>query len=215
VHPAVVFAVAALALAGTGAGAGTPPTAVCNDGTLSYARHHQGACSHHGGVRRWLGGSAPVSTPSNPSTGAPVLLAPRTRSRGCRLGPLPDRSCSPGAYSSRLTKAVICARGFHTSQVRNVSESEKHAVEQEYGLRPRPYGSSLEIDHIVPLALGGSNAIANLYPERAGYHVKDRLEDRLAALVCGGRIDLMTARRQIAANWEKLYRRVFGRTPAV
>jgi hypothetical protein len=26
------------------------PTALCNDGTYSYAAHHQGACSHHGGV---------------------------------------------------------------------------------------------------------------------------------------------------------------------
>lgn len=26
-------------------------TAQCNDGTYSYAAHHQGACSHHGGVR--------------------------------------------------------------------------------------------------------------------------------------------------------------------
>lgn len=25
-------------------------TALCNDGTYSYAAHHQGACSHHGGV---------------------------------------------------------------------------------------------------------------------------------------------------------------------
>lgn len=25
-------------------------TARCNDGTYSYAAHHQGACSHHGGV---------------------------------------------------------------------------------------------------------------------------------------------------------------------
>ncbi|MFJ9729418.1 DUF3761 domain-containing protein [Streptomyces sp. NPDC101209] len=23
---------------------------MCNDGTYSYAAHHQGACSHHGGV---------------------------------------------------------------------------------------------------------------------------------------------------------------------
>jgi hypothetical protein len=26
-------------------------TARCNDGTYSYAAHHQGACSHHGGVK--------------------------------------------------------------------------------------------------------------------------------------------------------------------
>ncbi|MFE1884169.1 DUF3761 domain-containing protein [Streptomyces diastatochromogenes] len=31
-------------------GAGNGATALCNDGTYSYAAHHQGACSHHGGV---------------------------------------------------------------------------------------------------------------------------------------------------------------------
>jgi hypothetical protein len=30
------------------------PTARCKDGTLSYAKHHSGACSHHGGVSTWL-----------------------------------------------------------------------------------------------------------------------------------------------------------------
>jgi hypothetical protein len=30
------------------------PTAVCRDGKLSYALHHRGACSDHGGVERWL-----------------------------------------------------------------------------------------------------------------------------------------------------------------
>lgn len=29
-------------------------TAQCNDGTYSFSQHHQGTCSHHGGVRRWL-----------------------------------------------------------------------------------------------------------------------------------------------------------------
>nr|WP_246142221.1 DUF3761 domain-containing protein [Lacisediminihabitans profunda] len=28
-------------------------TALCNDGSLSFAAHHQGACSHHGGVAVW------------------------------------------------------------------------------------------------------------------------------------------------------------------
>jgi hypothetical protein len=32
-----------------------PPgaTAVCEDGSISYAAHHQGACSWHGGVKSW------------------------------------------------------------------------------------------------------------------------------------------------------------------
>ena len=28
-------------------------TAECNDGTLSYSKHHRGTCSHHGGVKSW------------------------------------------------------------------------------------------------------------------------------------------------------------------
>jgi hypothetical protein len=38
----------------TTAPAAAPPsgaTALCNDGSYSYAEHHQGACSHHGGVK--------------------------------------------------------------------------------------------------------------------------------------------------------------------
>ena len=30
------------------------PTAVCNDGHLSYSTNHSGTCSWHGGVRRWI-----------------------------------------------------------------------------------------------------------------------------------------------------------------
>lgn len=33
---------------------GGGPTAICNDGTQSFAAHHQGACSSHGGVRQFL-----------------------------------------------------------------------------------------------------------------------------------------------------------------
>ena len=29
-------------------------TAQCRDGTYSFSQHHQGTCSHHGGVAKWL-----------------------------------------------------------------------------------------------------------------------------------------------------------------
>ena len=29
-------------------------TAQCRDGTYSFSQHHQGTCSHHGGVAQWL-----------------------------------------------------------------------------------------------------------------------------------------------------------------
>jgi hypothetical protein len=29
-------------------------SAQCRDGSYSFSKHHQGTCSHHGGVSRWL-----------------------------------------------------------------------------------------------------------------------------------------------------------------
>ena len=203
-------------------------TARCRDGTYSFSAHRAGTCSHHGGVAAWLSGGG-SSTPAGPSPGAPgtsappsvgrtLLLGPRTRSAGCRRGQEPDRRCSPGAYYSALTTAVICASAFRTATIRNVPESEKFAVEREYGMIARPYGHTIEIDHIVALELGGSNDIANLFPEPGSgandYRVKDALENRAHDLVCAGQLSLRTAQVSMAADWEALYRRVFGHAPA-
>jgi hypothetical protein len=153
---------------------------------------------------------ASLTSPAGPS----ARLAPRTRTSHCARGVLPDRRCSPGAISRGLSRAVLCSPGFHTSSVRNVPESEKHLVEIEYGLAPKGYGRTREIDHIVPLELGGANDIANLYPEPgsgpANYRFKDRLENRLHGLVCSGAMRLGVAQRTIARNWRVLYLRVFG-----
>jgi len=206
--------------AAAAAGAGPPPgaTALCRDGTYSFSQTHSGTCSHHGGVARWLDGSAaPATQPAAPgavSLGRTVLISPRTKTSHCRLGPNPDRACSPGAFYSGLTTAVLCSPGFRTSTIRNVPESEKFAVEAEYGMAPGHYGSSLEIDHIVSLELGGSNDIANLYPEKLnagpGYRVKDRLENKAHELVCSGAMTLHAVQVSIATNWQALYKRVFG-----
>lgn len=156
--------------------------------------------------------------PKRIELGHKVLLAPRTRTSHCSLAALPDRRCSPGAYSSRLTKAVICSSHFRTRNIRRLEKSKKHAVEREYGLPAGYFANALQIDRIVPLRLGGSNSIANLFPEEyafadhaPGYAVKDRLDRRIRSLVCSGRMRLRTAQQRIAADWEKLYRDVFGR----
>ncbi len=165
-------------------------------------------------------GAMSTSTTPPIDVGRTVLLTKKTKTTGCKLGALSDRRCSPGAYSSKLTKAVICSPSFRTGPIRNVPDSEKHQVEVEYGLAPKPYGSTLEIDHIVSLELGGSNDPANLYPERAsfadngpGYHVKDVLENAAHKAVCAGTISLRAAQREIARNWELLYKKLFGVAP--
>jgi hypothetical protein len=215
----IVSAAAAAAAAATA----SPPrgaTARCHDGTYSFAQRRSGACAHHGGVARWLLGAHKVAR-KRAELGSPVLLARRTRTHGCRLAAVPDRRCSPGAYSTRLTKAVICSSSFRKRRIPRISRAKKYAVEREYGLPTGRFRRALEIDHIVPLRLGGSNSLANLFPEEyafanhsPGYVVKDKLDTRLHALVCAGRIGLRTAQHRIAADWRKLYRDVFGRPAA-
>jgi hypothetical protein len=217
----LLAAVAALGLGSARAVAGAPPgaTARCNDGTYSFSATHSGTCSHHGGVAVWLDAGTPAGSGVSGAIriGATILLAPRTAGNGCARRARPDSRCSPGAYYTGLTSAVICASTFRTSSVRNVPQSEKYAVERAYGMQPCSYGSTIEIDHIVSLELGGSNDIANLFPEPgngiASYHAKDRLENRLHEMVCAGQLSLRATQVRIAADWTALYRRVFGVAP--
>ena len=110
------------------------------------------------------------------------------------------------------------APDFRTGTIRNVPESEKHAVESEYGMAAAAYGRTIEIDHIVSLELGGSNDIANLFPEpgAAPRTTTSRTSSRTAARARLRRLD-EPARRTVAgsrANWEALYTRVFGVAPS-
>jgi len=94
-----------------------------------------------------------------------------------------------------------------------VSARTKRRVYLRYGIR-RHHSGQYEIDHLIPLELGGSNSIKNLFPEaarlRPGFHQKDRLENRLHAEVCDGTMGLRSASHQIAVNWLRAYRREFG-----
>jgi hypothetical protein len=97
----------------------------------------------------------------------------------------------------------ICTPGYSRS-VRNVPESLKRAVYAEYGIFHHARGS-YEVDHLVPLEVGGSNDIANLWPEASpGYHAKDRIENSLHDAVCAGSVSLRAAQLQIARDWRRV-----------
>lgn len=150
------------------------------------------------------GGAAQKGGPSAP-------LERATRTSGCHVrGPLPDPRCTPGAIFTRANRRAICTRGY-AGRVRHVSASLKRRVYDSYGVRHHKRGS-YEVDHLVSLELGGSNDESNLFPEaanpRPGFHEKDRLENRLHALVCDGEVSLRTAQRRIASDWLTEYRRL-------
>jgi len=113
---------------------------------------------------------------------------------------MPNQALTPGAIQSSDT-AAICTPGWAEAH-RDVSEATKDYIAREYGLSSR-YG--YEIDHLIPLELGGSNSVLNLWPEPYGSPYgatqKDGLEDYLHEQVCYHGMPLATAQREIAANW--------------
>jgi hypothetical protein len=80
-----------------------------------------------------------------------------------------------------------------------------------------PKEGHYQLDHRVPLSLGGSNDESNLWPEAAdtqpcNARAKDRLEDRIHAQVCSGKreMSLQDGQAVLLGDWTQGYRRVFG-----
>lgn len=135
-------------------------------------------------------------------------IGQRSKSSGCvSINGLPDPACTPGAIFPNATKAKICVSGY-SSQVRNVPDSVKNDVYAEYGITHHSAGQ-YEVDHLISLELGGSNDIANLWPEpaepRPGFHEKDKVENYMHDQVCSGAIPLQQAQFEIATNWLTIY----------
>ena len=105
---------------------------------------------------------------------------------------------------------------WRTGCIRNheSSEREKHKAYHWYGIR-EPGGNYdetqvCELDHLVPLELGGADGLGNIWPEcgpsgvaleNRYFKIKDRVEDYLAYEVKSGQMTLREAQRGIAENW--------------
>ncbi len=144
---------------------------------------------------------------------------------------LPDRRLTPGAVDPAVTDADICAHDWapgdppqrggdltYSKAARHTSRATKDEVFAEYRVtNPHDRGQSWEIDHLVPLGLGGRDTPANLWPEsRLGSGMnawaKDRLEYRLYRLVCdpppgASRMPLREAQAAFTSDWVAAYRR--------
>jgi hypothetical protein len=109
--------------------------------------------------------------------------------------------------------AVVCQHS--TRERRRVSSAVHRQAFTEYGISyPQPHGS-YEVDHLIPLELGGDNVIANLWPEAAepvpGFHEKDKVENYLHRQVCSGALSLADAQRQIATDWITVWKQIEGK----
>jgi hypothetical protein len=164
---------------------------------------------------------APTSTPSrtpkprrSPSTSPhPTYTPSASHPYGVPRADLPNLRLTPGV-AFNVSVSRICVPGY-SSSVRNVSDAGKTQVYARYGVRWVPYQH--EVDHLISLELGGSNAIRNLWPEpyagRWGARTKDALENRLHDLVCARQLSLRSAQRQEAGDWVAAYRYYVGAPP--
>lgn len=138
-----------------------------------------------------------------------LILDPITKSVNCQINEsLPDHGCTPGAIFKNASKEIICVPGY-TKTVRSVSASIKKRVYAQYNIAYPAVFGSYELDHLIPLELGGSNDQANLFPEAAnpapGFKEKDLVENYLHNEVCAGHIYLSVAQEKITSNWLSVY----------
>lgn len=125
----------------------------------------------------------------------------------------PDPVKTPGVVLTR-DAAKVCVPGYSAS-IRNTSPALKRAVYASYGIQPN--GEAYELDHRLPLSLGGADVLANLWPETRARSVrenawrKDELEARVHRLVCVRRtMTLLAAQRLFLGDWIAAYRRLVG-----
>lgn len=115
---------------------------------------------------------------------------------------LPDVQFTPG-----ITRPVDANTVCHTS-TKDIRKPGIQGVYKEYGAVKSP-GKCCEIDHLIPLELGGDNGLENEWPQpyepRPGAHEKDILENYLHKEVCAGRMALTDAQTAIRTDWYQAY----------
>jgi hypothetical protein len=130
--------------------------------------------------------------------------------------PLPDARCSPGAINPTVTMAVLKDPEFRTGCIRDCSttNSQKANTYSAYGIAHPSKNSgtsqTCELDHVVPLELGGADTLDNIWPQcgptgaplpQRYFKEKDIVEDYLAKQVKSGRTSLISAQVGIASDW--------------
>lgn len=159
-----------------------------------------------------------TTSPTSTVAGSGVRLSPGAEADlaglpgACQMrdNDLPDPACTPGATDPEVTQAnlgrTICRRGY-TARVRpplSYTALLKLSLMARYGDSGRP--ASYELDHLVPLEVGGSpDSVRNLWPQPRDVHPgsldKDHLENLLHDQVCAGQVSLARAQQEFEANW--------------
>ena len=124
---------------------------------------------------------------------------------------LPDAKLTPGVVAS-IDTALVCEKDY-PARVRHVTTTTKNKVYKNYKVDKDKCTKGCKIDHLIPLAIGGSNDIGNLWPHEYGAEwnvfAKTRLEVRLRKEVCTGKMPIAAAQSCIRENWPQCFARFY------
>jgi hypothetical protein len=121
---------------------------------------------------------------------------------------LPDKNLTGGSVRTGDRDAA-CG---HAKESRGwMNAAKRDEILRRYGQPPGTH-PDYEIDHLIPLCLGGSDDPSNLWPqprrsieETWNAEAKDRLERLMCDMVCDGQIDIATAQEAFATDWIAAY----------
>jgi hypothetical protein len=127
-------------------------------------------------------------------------------------GPKPRFAITPGE-TRPITLQEVCDYSKAEVISRDIPLDMQQKVYAAYGIK-YPQANQFEVDYLITPDLGGTESIRNLWPQpysvRWNAHVKDKLEERLHELVCGGKLGLATAQHDIAVDWIAAYKKYVG-----
>jgi hypothetical protein len=118
---------------------------------------------------------------------------------------LPSSFQTPG-NKSKATETQVCAADVEAS-AKPVAKWQRDQALERYGKRPEDFTG--ELDHLIPLSLGGTNDPDNIWPlpnnKDMGPAEKKALDLKLHELVCAKTIKLKDAQDAVKKDWVKAY----------
>lgn len=135
-----------------------------------------------------------------------IIGLAQARGPSCHIGgagafTTPDNACTPGAVA-HLSHAEVCAPKDRPA----LPVAQRRKLVAQYGV-PGWTGRDGELDHRVPVFLGGLTVEDNLWPERGAIpNRKDALESLVRRRVCVERtMRVRTAVRLFLSDWRWAY----------
>lgn len=173
-------------------------------------------CTDDPSAPYFLAGREAAPTPSIDSTSgsqsAPNVIDARFIHGGVDR---PDPNLTPGLVAS-TDLVAICQMGkrIHGEFLLRdplIAPSVQQEALAEYNI-PAARAPHYGLDFLVPLQLGGANAIQNIWPvsttHGVGFREKEILNIRLHVLVCERQMPLDQAQKAVATDWVKLWLKV-------